>query len=220
MAHTMLTATRIASLFLSFAFGVVGMGVGINALVKFKHEKHQLEAAVPAGASVSVDTSDVLDAGYVLTVVCGLLALASLAFLVPAFLARARAPRTLRIEGAVLAFLSVWLFATLVPFTDFFANRSAKITAFIGAIQIQPQVIQQVVASLGATTEYRHVDYLRLPAVLQWFAFLFGTTSAVLSFLDARGTRTIKAYPVSSAGVDREEEVSEKDKSRIAQQDV
>ncbi|GJE92405.1 hypothetical protein PsYK624_085590 [Phanerochaete sordida] len=219
MPHTATTLTRIGSLFMSFAFGVIGMGVGINALVKFHDEKRQLEGAVPAGATVTVDTNDILDAGYVLTVVCGLVALFSLLFLAPIFLAPALAGRTLRFQGAILAFLSVWLFATLIPFTDFFANRSAKVTAFIGSIPISPEVIQQVVASLGASTQYRHVHYLLLPAVLHWFTFLFATTSAVLSFLDTRSARKVNTYPVSSAGIDREE-VSEKDKARIAQEDV
>ena len=52
-----------------------------------------------------------------------------------------------------------WVFATLVAFTDFFANRSAKITASIAGLSLSPEVIQTIVASLGATTEYKHVDY-------------------------------------------------------------
>lgn len=59
---------------------------------------------------------------------------------------------------------------------------------------------------------------MRLSAILPWFAFLFGATSAALSFLDTRSARTAHAYPVSSAGVDHEE-VSEK-KAKIAAQDV
>lgn len=159
MPHAATTTARIGSLLLSFAFGVIGMAVGINALVKFHDEKRRLLGAVPAGTSVTVDTNDILNAGYVLTVVCGLVALFSALFLAPIFLAPALAGRTLKFQGAILAFLSAWLFATLVAFTDFFANRSAKITAFLGPIQIQPSVIQSIVSSLGGATEYRHVDY-------------------------------------------------------------
>lgn len=234
MARTTLALTRIASLLLSFAFGVIGMGVGINALVKFNHQKRQLKGAAPAGATVNIDASDVLDSGYVLTVVCGLIALSSAIFLFPIFLAPALAGRTLKLQGGVLGFLSVWLFATLVPFTDFFANHSAKVTAFLGSFEIPQSTIQQVVASLGATTQYRHVDYrasflchllclwrscsaVRLSAILPWFAFLFGLTSAVLSFLESRGARRHShAYPVSSSGVDRED-VKEKDAAQVGQ---
>ena len=159
MPSAALRTARLASLFLSFAFGVVGMAVGINALVKFNQEKKELLGAVPAGATVDVDTHDVLNSGYVLTVVCGLIALASFLFLLPVFVLPALVGRTLRLQGAVLAFLSVWLFATLVAFTDFFANRSAKITASIAGLSLSPEVIQTIVASLGATTEYKHVDY-------------------------------------------------------------
>lgn len=60
---------------------------------------------------------------------------------------------------------------------------------------------------------------MRLSAILPWFTLLFAISSAVLSFLDKRSARKVNAYPVSSEGIDREE-VSEKDKARIAQQDV
>ncbi|EKM48786.1 uncharacterized protein PHACADRAFT_266141 [Phanerochaete carnosa HHB-10118-sp] len=221
-SRTRLQLTRIASLFLSFAFGVVGLGVGINALVKFLQEKRTLSAAVPAGTVVHISTGDVLSTGYVVTVACGLIAVASLLFLLPIFLAPALAGRTLKIQGAILTFLSVWLFATLVPFTDFFANKSAQISASIGSVQIPQSTIQGIVASLGATTRYRDIEYLRLPAILMWFTLLFGVTSAVLSFLDARSARTVRsggeAYGVSPATDGGSHEgVAEKEKQRMSQ---
>ena len=150
---------RLLALFMSFAFGVIGTGVGINALVKFEDQKHALERMVPPGATISIDTNDILASGIVLTIVCGLIALSSLLFLLPMFVASSLAARTLRLQTAVLAFLSVWAFAVLVPFTDFFANRSAKVSASIGDIQLPPAVIEQVEAEVGSTPIYRDVHY-------------------------------------------------------------
>lgn len=233
MSSAALRTARLVSLCLSFAFGVVGMAVGINGLVKFKQEKKTLLGAVPPGATVDLNTHDVLNSGYVLTVVSGLIALASNLFLlpiiIPVFGLPALVGRTLRLQGAILAFLSVWLFATLVPFTAFFANRSAKITASIGNVVLSPASVQAIVASLGATTEYKHVGYLRLSAVLPWFAFLFGTTSAVLSFLDThdRYQHSAQTFPARAAEVDTSEsevnekgKISQKEQAQVAQEEV
>ncbi|KIP09364.1 hypothetical protein PHLGIDRAFT_18654 [Phlebiopsis gigantea 11061_1 CR5-6] len=238
MSSAALRTARLVSLFLSFAFGVVGMAVGINGLVKFKQEKKTLLGAVPPGATVDLNTHDVLNSGYVLTVVSGLIALASNLFLLPiiipvfglpAFGLPALVGRTLRLQGAILAFLSVWLFATLVPFTAFFANRSAKITASIGNVVLSPASVQAIVASLGATTEYKHVGYLRLSAVLPWFAFLFGTTSAVLSFLDTHDhyQHSAQTFPARAAEVDTSEsevnekgKISQKEQAQVATEEV
>lgn len=160
-----LRTARLAALALSFAFGVIGGGVGINALVKFEDEKKSLQKIVPAGATLTIDTDDVLASGIVLTIGCGLVALASAAFFVSALSAHL-ARRFLRLQAAVLAFLSVWTFAVLVPFTDFFANHQAKISAMLGTIPIPESIIQSIQDEVGATPIYRDVPYResRLPA--------------------------------------------------------
>ncbi len=159
MSAAPLRLARLASLSMLFAFGIIGMGVGINALVKFNDQKREIKRLVSGGATVNIDTNDVLSSGIVLTVVCGLLAASSLLFLVPLFVATAFGARTLGVQTGILGFLSVWLFATLVPFTDFFANHQAKVTAFFGSITIPQSTIQQIEASMGATSVYRHIDY-------------------------------------------------------------
>lgn len=159
MSAAPLKRTRLASLAMSFAFGIIGMGVGINALVKFENEKHTLKKMAPSAATVTIDTTDILASGIVLTIVCGLVALASLLFLLPALLASASAHRWLKLQTAVFGFLSVWAFAVLVPFTDFFANRQAKVSASIGNIQLPASIIQQLQNQIGATPVYRHVRY-------------------------------------------------------------
>ena len=47
---------------------------------------------------------------------------------------------------------------------------------------------------------------VRLPAILPWFTFLFGLTSAGLAFAASRRHVAPHLYPVSSAGVDMSEQ--------------
>lgn len=165
MASPALTAhLRAVSLFLSFAFGVVGMSLGINALAKSHHQKHEIRNAAPQGAVVSINTHDVLASGVVVTVVCGLIALTSFLSASHGFitrrsksvLSRRTAPM---VAGAVLGFLTIWLFATLVPFTDFVARRHSKVSATLGGVPIPANVIQSVQQALGVTPVYHKIHY-------------------------------------------------------------
>ncbi|PCH37025.1 hypothetical protein WOLCODRAFT_28885 [Wolfiporia cocos MD-104 SS10] len=189
---------RLLSLVLSFAFGVVGMSTDINGLAKSQHQKSELRRyAAGLGATVTVDTHNIFAVGVVVTVVCGLIALASILALAHALLfrfrlaktsARARLHlRTVPLLGAhVLALLSLWLFAALIPFTDFVANDQAKITATLGGVQLSPAQVQAQESALGLTPVYHKLGYLRAGVILPWFAFLFGSTSAALSYVYAR----------------------------------
>lgn len=171
---------RLAALALSCAWGIIAMSTGINALAKSDAQKRALKHDVPAAVAVRIDTDDVLDAGIVVTVVCALVALISFLALLHALVFRLRiakrspdhradtwhplhtrhAPRA----GAfALAFLSVWLFATLVPFTDFVANRSAKVTASLGGTPLSPQEIQTYQDALGLTSVYHKLGYRAYP---------------------------------------------------------
>ncbi|EED82259.1 predicted protein [Postia placenta Mad-698-R] len=220
-----LAHARLVSLVLSFAFGIVGMATGINALAKSNSSKSAVRrAASGLGATVNIDTHDVLSSGVVITVVCGLIALTSFFTLVHALLARfrwrvsaasssadiGRHLRTVPLTGAhVLTFLTLWLFATLVPFTDFVANRQAKVTAYIGGVQLPPNLIQGTEAELGVTPVYHRLGYLRAGTVLPWIAFLFAVTSAALSYAYARSAASLIA---GTNGYAAQPEVQEKEK--------
>ncbi|EIW55806.1 uncharacterized protein TRAVEDRAFT_22244 [Trametes versicolor FP-101664 SS1] len=203
-ATTPLRTARLAALFLTFAFGVIGFATGINALVKSNDQKDLVKNQAPLGAVVTIDTGDVFKVGCVVTAVCAALAALSLASLVlllftrPAKSGAALSTRTLPLQGGLFAFLTLWLFAALVAMTDFVANREAKVTAFIGTLQLQPAVIKTVEAQLGVTSVYREIDYLRLAVILPWIAFLFGAISTALSFAAARRARHVSAAPVSA----------------------
>ncbi|EPT02505.1 hypothetical protein FOMPIDRAFT_12284, partial [Fomitopsis schrenkii] len=181
---------RLAALALSCAWGIIAMSTGINALAKSNAQKRTLKHEVPAAVSVRIDTDDVLHSGIVLTVVCGLIALVSFLALLHALLARARPAswqkHAHRAGALALAFLSVWLFATLVPFTDFVANRAAKVSATLGGAPLSPAEIQAYQDALGLTTVYHKLGYLVTGTVLPWITLLFASLASLLSFVHAR----------------------------------
>lgn len=165
MSTVPLKFPRLVSLFFLACFGVVGMCVGINALAKSNQQKDFLRKNAPSGATVNIDTSDVVASGTVITVACGLLALTSFLIFVPLLLlpkgasTRALSTRTLPIQTSILGFLTIWLFATLIPFTDFVATRQAKVTAFLGSVQLPQSIIQAAQKQLGVTGVYKDIGY-------------------------------------------------------------
>ena len=70
-----------------------------------------------------------------------------------------RAVHPPRAGAFALAFLSVWLFATLVPFTDFVATSAAKVTASLGDTPLSPAEIQAYQNALGLTSVYHKLSY-------------------------------------------------------------
>ncbi|KAI0659101.1 hypothetical protein C8Q70DRAFT_988958, partial [Cubamyces menziesii] len=156
-----LKVPRLAALALTFVFGVVGFALGINALVKSNNQKDLVkQQAAPLGATVTIDTDDVFDVGCVVTAVCAALAVVSFASLV--FLLFTRSTRTLTAQGLLLSFLTIWLFASLIPMSDFVANRQAKVTAFIGAVPVPDSLIQSVQQELGVSSVYNQIGYCKL----------------------------------------------------------
>ncbi|OBZ78373.1 hypothetical protein A0H81_02248 [Grifola frondosa] len=187
---------RVPALLLSFAFGVAGFATGINALVKSDHQKRAIRSVAPAGATVNIDTSDVFAVGCVVTAVCGAIAVASAAFFLLLIFAKPYlgspvpfSTRTLRFQSHILLFLTIGLFACLVPFTDFVANREANVTAFIGTLQLPQVIIQNVEQSLGLTSVYHRIGYLRLATIIPWITFLLSAISTGLSYAAARHAR-------------------------------
>ncbi|KAH9846393.1 hypothetical protein C2E23DRAFT_744219 [Lenzites betulinus] len=222
-------SARLASLFLTFAFGVVGFAMGISALVKSNDQKDLVKSQAPGGATVNIDTNDVFKVGCVVTAVCAALAVVSLVSFVLLFFTRAAtkttAPlstRTLPLQAILLSFLSLWLFASLVAMTDIVANKQAKVTAFIGTLQLQDSIIKAVEAQLGVTSVYREINYLRLAVILPWIAFLFATTSSVLSFLAARRARhTSTAFtPAPARAAEPAPSVKDKEEITVEQAQV
>ncbi|KAM5532126.1 hypothetical protein V8D89_014219 [Ganoderma adspersum] len=205
---------RAASLFLSFVFGVVGLGLNANAFVKSNNQKSAVLRVAPRGTSIDINDNDVFDSGAAVTAFCGVLALASalsLGLLFPSLLRaeksreRSLATRTLHWQGAILSLSTVGLFAALVAMTNFVANGEAKVTASVNGVAVPTAVVQSLQRALGVTTVYHEIGYLKLAAILPWIAFLFGATSSVLSFASARAVSDDeRSDSTSTEGIDEE----------------
>ena len=68
-------------------------------------------------------------------------------------------PKTLRLFSYFHFFLSTWVFATLVAFDIIVRNRSAKITAFLGSVQLPDSLIEAQEKALGVNPEYWSNSY-------------------------------------------------------------
>ena len=107
--------------------------------------------------------------GVVVTVACLLVAIFCtiyLLLLASTFSKGGRVSRTSRasdstlpIQWMTLAFCAVWIFATQIPFTVFFANNKAQIHASIGTLVLPQDQIAQIEKLLGVTSTYKDIDY-------------------------------------------------------------
>lgn len=161
---------------------------------------------------------DVFKSGVVLTTVAALIAVLSFLYILMLCFTQKLAARTLRVQSLSLAFCATWQFATLIPFTDFFANRSAQVSASIGGVALPPSLIQQAEQALGANPVYHKVGYrkspdvrretacslltwdicaVRLLAVLPWISLLFTVIAAAVLFV--AGSRARRAGPSASS---------------------
>ncbi|QRW04813.1 hypothetical protein RhiLY_03812 [Ceratobasidium sp. AG-Ba] len=122
-----LRTPRLVTLALTWALAVVGSAAGLNAIIN----RGSLRI------TVDVNTNNLLRSGIVLAVGCLLLAIACSIFIGLILLDSRKSSsgvstRTLGAQTGVLAFLSIWLFATLVAVTKFAANGSAIVHAYSG----------------------------------------------------------------------------------------
>ncbi|KIJ62310.1 hypothetical protein HYDPIDRAFT_114809 [Hydnomerulius pinastri MD-312] len=180
-------AGRLISLFFVFAFSVIGGSVGLNALIKSNQERSSIYKAAPLGAVIYVDVHNVFSTGAVITAICALLALLSVLFFIFTLWCPVRDKRFwLRVQSCILFLCSIWLFAVLVAFDYYFANKQAKVSATLDGVAVSDGLIQYIEESLGITPVYRNIHYLLLLAVLPWFALLFSVIAGVVLHLAAR----------------------------------
>jgi hypothetical protein len=151
------------SLFFSNAFGIIGSGIGLNALIESNRTQSRVRKIVPAGTTVDFDISDVFDSGVVSTVCCLLIAItSSLAIfheLVATRISARKNSLARKIQGGLMGVWTIWLFATQIPFTAFFANREAGVTASIAGRPIPKSLIDQLSKSIGVTSVYKDFYY-------------------------------------------------------------
>ncbi|KAL0958995.1 hypothetical protein HGRIS_014309 [Hohenbuehelia grisea] len=200
---TPLKTARLASLSVTWALAVAACGTGLNALVKFSDEEDLIKSRVPRGTVVDINVSDVHTTGIIACTICLLTAIITsiyVLFLVLPLSYRSSgtplATRTLRLQWMTLAFCAAFIFAAQTAFTVFFATRSAKVTAFIGNTQLPQSVVDGVEKSLGVTSVYKHIGYLRLAAVFPWLtivALLITIGITITAISHARNPDAVRA---------------------------
>ncbi|KAF8915757.1 hypothetical protein CPB85DRAFT_1293155 [Mucidula mucida] len=75
----------------------------------------------------------------------------------------AKNPRMYIYEAIPLALLSLLSLGSLIPMTVYFAVREAKVSVWVGNLQIQPVIVDQMIDFLGETTQYNQIGYC------EWF---------------------------------------------------
>ncbi|KAF8699457.1 hypothetical protein AX14_000947 [Amanita brunnescens Koide BX004] len=173
---------RLTALGLAWSWAIVA--VGINALVKSNQLKAYVKHVVPSPTLVVINDNDIFQAGVVATSISAVIAVLC-TLLILLHLRGPLSSTALRVQGASLGFCAVWLFSVLVPLTQFYRTRSAIVDASIGGVSLPDEAVQTVERALGLTNRYKDLFFLRLLAILPWFAFLFTTIASVLLFVAA-----------------------------------
>ncbi|RDB16463.1 hypothetical protein Hypma_002817 [Hypsizygus marmoreus] len=210
-----------AALAMAWAWGVIGGSVGLNALIKANQTQSRLKSRVPPPAVVTITVDDVFHSGVVLTTVAALIAVLCTIFTLLLVLPSTKglAKRSLRIQSFILAFCATWLFACAVAYTVIFATRNAKVSASIGGIELPPALVEQAEQVLGSTRIYRHIDYLRLVAILPWFTVLFTFIAAGVLFVAGSRARHNVGAPEASAGQDTHSDAGIVEKEAVTKVD-
>ncbi|KAG1780034.1 hypothetical protein EV702DRAFT_56467 [Suillus placidus] len=183
----------LVSLFLTFAFSVVGWSVVINALVKSNQESSYVKNVAPGGTIVDLNYHNIYSACSVIAAACALLTTLSLVSAFSQFSSIGRKQRLLRLQAFLMLFGALWLLATVIACDVLFATRSTKITATFDGVPVSQSVIQQMEQNIGVSPEYSKKWYLRLCAILPWFAVLFATFSGLLLLHNARNTNDYRS---------------------------
>ncbi len=95
----------------------------------------------------------------------GIVAVLSSIFLIMPLVSQryAKNPRMYIYEAIPLALLSLLSLGSLIPMTVYFAVREAKVSVWVGNLQIQPVIVDQMIDFLGETTQYNQIGYC------EWF---------------------------------------------------
>ncbi|KAG8741035.1 hypothetical protein FRC10_003419 [Ceratobasidium sp. 414] len=188
-----LRTPRLVILAFTWALGVVGAAAGLNAIVKRNDQVAAIRKAVsPLHITVNVDTNNILRSGIVLAVGCLLLAIAASIFIGLILLDSRKSStstlstRTLPAQTGILAFLSVWIFATVVAVTKFAAHGSASVRAYSGGTQLPDSLVRGTEKALGFSRVYWAQLYVRILTVAPWVTFLFALIATVVTFMASR----------------------------------
>jgi len=198
--HTMMNSRILlfVSLFLTFAFSVVGWSVVINARVRSNQEISYFTSVIAqsiSNAVVDINYHDIYVVSIILGVGCALLTIFSfVSTLSQIFSIGTKRPLFKRLQSYLMFFGALWVLATVIACDVLFVTRSSGISVTIGGIAVSQRAIQQIERQMGVSPEYKDKWYLRLCAILPWFAFLFATLGGLLL---SRTARDNKNYAVT-----------------------
>jgi len=208
---------RLVALSLAWCFAVISGSMGLNSLIKSNQSQSSLKKQVPPPTVLVIDVSDAFDAGVFATTASTLISVLVFNYISMMLLPKMRAfsTKTLRPQAYSLFFCVVWLIGAQIPFTFFFATRSAGVRAFIGSVELPASIIASTEKALGTTSVYKKMGYLRLTAVFPWLTILFTTIAAVVLFIAASRITTSPPDNLrsSSPATTEKQSVSEKESS-------
>ncbi|KAF9002422.1 hypothetical protein BDQ17DRAFT_1172948, partial [Cyathus striatus] len=155
--------------------------IGLNALVKSNQQKSAIKSKVSSPTVITINTSDILNVGIVLTAITAFTAVLISKFVLLMITPRTRpfAVRTLRIQGLILLFFSIWILACNIPYTLFFNTREAKVRAFLGPTELSHDIIKALEQKLGSSGVYKDQWYLKLLLGCIWPGWFFITVAAL-----------------------------------------
>ncbi|KDQ08098.1 hypothetical protein BOTBODRAFT_180122 [Botryobasidium botryosum FD-172 SS1] len=198
---------RIVALFLAFALAVVGAAAGLNAIVKKHKTIAYLQSQVaPLGIKLDINTNQITTPGAVLT--AGLIILALVSFLdlalllLPSHHVIPSSTRFLGLTTLLLAFSTVWIFASLVPVTVIAAHGQAKVAAYVHGISLPDAVIKSTEGKLGFSRNYWTEYFIRLFVIAPWVSLVFGAIATLVSFIAWRRSKAIAAASSDTDSVD------------------
>lgn len=196
-----LKVPRLALLLWTCAWGIIGGSVGLNSVIKRNQLVSRIKKTVSgllSNVKMNIDTHDLEDSGIVLAVGCAVLAAISflwiLLLLWDIFRFRknsnsTRVPistRSLPLQWISLAFMSIWLFACLIPVTYYAAHGSATTTAFLNGQQLPASFVQTASASLGIKANYWSMKFVRIQIIPPWFTWASCVITTVVLFLASK----------------------------------
>ncbi|KAM6494882.1 hypothetical protein JOM56_009505 [Amanita muscaria] len=177
---------RLFALALICASSIVNVGLGLNAAVKANQMNNKVSPFVAslisfsdrkAPIGIDVNTQDIAKAGAAVTSVSAFIAV-SCALMIFLHLRSSLSPLTPRRQGAFLAFCGALLFAALAPYTLVYRSRSANVAVSVFSIRVPENIVQIAQNGLGIQSKYDQINFLRLMAILPWFAVLFSVMTA------------------------------------------
>jgi hypothetical protein len=197
---------RLVSLTLAWAWGVVAGSTGLNALIKSNQEKARLKHHVPPPTVLIINIKDIFHPGVIATALSAFISVLCSSYVILLLLPRFNigptplSTRTLGLQAYSLTFSVLWLFAVQIPFMQVYRTHSAQVHAFVGGVELPSELVHKVEKTLGATSVYKKISYLKLTAIMPWFTIFFTVIAIIVTFMAKSRAQRSPAASVSTVG--------------------